>query len=82
MYDADDTMWTIILVVTVLVFGLWAVHSCQVEGRRQDKIIEECTLIRHTNGQTVLVSTGKGMGVGGTGDQRCYRCPNGIEECF
>lgn len=82
MYDADDTVWTIIFVIALIACVVWGVHSCQVEERREARIIKECTLIRHTNGQTVLVSTGKGMGVGGTSDQNCYRCPNGVEECF
>ena len=80
--DADDTTITIFAVIALLAIFIFGVRECREEERRQDRIIRECKLVGHIKGQSVIVSTDKGVGVGSTSDQRCYLCPNGIQECF
>jgi len=80
--DADDTTYTIFLVIALAVICIIVVRECQAEERRQERIVHECKLVRHIRGQSVVVSTDKGVGYGSTNDQNCYRCPDGVEECF
>ena len=81
MYDADD-IWPWVVMVAFAVMMVFAIRQGCEESDRRAVIRVKCEPIRHVAGQTVLVSTGKGVGVGGTSDQTCYRCPDGMEECF
>lgn len=79
---ADDIMWTIGGVAVFI--GLMILAVCEYRDREYFHawVRENCRLVRHDEGQTVLVSTGRGVGLGGTSDQSCYLCPSGVEECF
>ena len=82
MFDADDVVWTWFFVILFAVIMAFAIKQGCEESDRQAVIRARCKPIRHVAGQTVVVSTGKGVGVGGTSGQTCYRCPDGMEECF
>jgi hypothetical protein len=82
MYDADEIVWGTFAAIAFAVVMFFALQAECEESDRRAVIRHKCTPIRHIAGQTIIVSNGKNMSVGGTSDQTCYRCPDGMEECF
>lgn len=81
-YSHKEKFWRgVIIAVFIGLVGL-IVSQARDEADRQAVIRHRCKLVRHEAGQAVVVATGRGLGVGSTSNRDCYRCLDGVEECF
>lgn len=82
MYDGDDLLYYIFLVLAVIAFVVWAASASCEESNRREEIRRHCTQIRHISGDVVFMVGSRSDSIGFTPDKTCYRCPDGFEECF